>query len=218
MKLKYFLQLIILFLSFLTISSPCLAENLTVNEAEIWAQNKGKEILDILTGDSADKIGKLDDIADNDVDMDYAARFVMGKYWRQMTDEQKQIYLPLFKRYTKSLYQAYSFDLKKGDIDFSIDRALETKNGVDVFCTVLIKAVENNVDDGSKGGIGATFSLAKVGDKIKVRDLKIEESSFLHAYRERFYKMIHEDNDDEIDWFLEMLEEIVVDSEEKLNM
>ena len=46
-----------------------------------------------------------------------------------------------------------------------------------------------------------------------VRDLKIGESSLLIAYRERFYKMIHQDNDDEIDWFLEDLESITEDKE-----
>lgn len=216
MKLKHFLQLIILFLLFWGFCLPCSAENLTTAEAQKWAENKGQEILNILTDNSLeDKFVKLDEIADNDVDLDYAARFVVGKYWKQMTDEQKQKYLPLFKRYTKSIYKSYSLDMNEGDVEYSVDKALPTKFGVDVFCSIKIKAVEENVDDKSKGGIKAVFSLAKVDGKIKVRDLKIEESSFLHAYRERFYKMIHEDNEDEIDWFLETLEEIVRDNEEK---
>ena len=57
------------------------------------------------------------------------------------------------------------------------------------------------------------FSLTKQNNKIMVRDLKIGESSLLIAYRERFYKMIHQDNDDEIDWFLEDLESITEDKE-----
>ena len=48
-----------------------------------------------------------------------------------------------------------------------------------------------------------------------VRDLKIGESSLLIAYRERFNKMIHDDNDDEIEWFLEDLENITADKEEE---
>lgn len=215
MKLKYFLQLIILFLLFFGFSLPCKADNLTQQEAQIWAENKGREILDVLSGDDIDdKFEKLDEIADNDIDLDYAGRFVVGKYWRQMSEEQKQKYIPLFKRYTKSLYKSYDTDLNDGDVTYSVDKALTTKNGVDVFCTVKINEVEKKVDDDSKGGIKAVFSLVKVDNRIKVRDLKIEESSFLRAYRERFYKMIHEDNEDEIDWFLEDLEAIVRDNEE----
>ena len=216
MKLKYFLRLIILFLLFCSISSPCFAQNLSAEEAENWALNKGHEILNILTtARGEDKFAKLDEIADNDVDLDYAAKFVVGKYWRQMSEEQKQKYLPLFKRYTKSLYKSYSLDLREGDVDFTVDKVLTNPEGADVYCSVKVKMIEQNVDDKSKGGVKAIFSLVKIDGRIKVRDLKIEESSFLNAYRDRFYKMIHEDSDDEIDWFLEDLETIVEDNEEK---
>ena len=214
MKLKSFLQLIILFLLSFAFINICRAESIQVQEAQNWAESKGHEILGILTSeDSGDKLAKLDEIIDNDVDLDYAARYVVGKYWKLMTDEQKNIYLPLFYRYTKGIYKSYSVDLKEGDVDFIVDKALPTKVGADVFCTVKINAVEQKVDDASKGGVKAIFSLVKIDGHIKVRDLKIEESSLLRAYRERFYKMIHEDNEDEIDWFLESLEEIVQDNE-----
>lgn len=214
MKLKCFLQLIILFLLSFVFCDICYAESIQMQEAQNWAESKGQEILGILTAEAdEDKFIKLDEIIDNDVDLDYAARYVVGKYWRLMTDEQKKTYLPLFRRYTKGLYKSYSVDLKKGDVDFSVDKALPTKTGADVFCTVKINAVEQKVDDESKGGVKAIFSLVKVDGHIKVRDLKIEESSLLRAYRERFYKMIHEDNEDEIDWFLESLEDIVQDNE-----
>ena len=225
MKIKYFLQLIILFLSFFVFILPCTAEEatvddahnygLSVDEAQDWAESKGQEILDILTGDSEDKFTKLDEIADNDVDLKHAARFVIGKYWKQMSEEQKQKYLSLFNRYSKSLYKSYSPNIQKGEITFSVDKAVMTKIGVAVYCTVKIKKVEEKVDEASKGGVKVIFSLVKYDGKIKVRDLKIEESSFLQAYRERFYKMIHEDSEDDIDWFLEDLEAIVRDNENK---
>ena len=46
-----------------------------------------------------------------------------------------------------------------------------------------------------------------------MRDLKVDESSLLLSFRERFYKMIHQDNDDEISWFLEDLATITADAE-----
>lgn len=218
MKLKHFLQLIIPFLLFWGFSLPCMADNITSEEAKNWAENKGHEILDIITGDDLyTKMDQIDNIVQNDIDLDYAAKFVMGKYWRQMSEEQKQKYIPLFKRYTKSLYKSYQFDIKKGAVDFSVDKALPTKIGADVYCTVTINTVEKNIDDKYKGGIKVIFLLVKVDNRIKVRDMKIEESSFLHSYRERFYKMVHEDNEDEIDWFLETLEEITNDNEENFD-
>ena len=215
MKLKHFLQLIILFLLFWGFCFPCLADNLSADEAKIWAENKGREILDVITGDNIyTKMDQIDNIVQNDVDLDYAAKFVMGKYWRQMSEDQKQRYIPLFKRYTESLYKSYQFDIKKGAIDFSVDKALPSKIGADVYCTIKVNSVEENVDEEHKGGVKVIFVLVKVDGRIKVRDMKIEESSFLRSYRERFYKMIHEDNEDEIDWFLDTLEEIANDNEE----
>lgn len=217
MKIKYFLQLIIPFLLFFAFCASCRAENMTAVEAQTWAENKGYEILDILTGNDEDKFIKLDKIADNDVDLEYAARFVVGKYWRQMTEKQKELYLSLFNRYSKSLYKSYSPDLQEGEITFEVDKALTTPVGADVYCTVKVKKVEEKVDETSQGGIKVIFSLVKVEERIKVRDMKIEESSFLRAYRERFYKMIHEDCEDDIEWFLEDLEAIVLDNEEKID-
>ena len=55
-----------------------------------------------------------------------------------------------------------------------------------------------------------------------VQDMKIQESSMLLSFRDRFNKMIQVDSDGEIDWFLEDLEVIVSDNErenqEKLEM
>ncbi|MBR1904408.1 MAG: hypothetical protein IJ824_04450, partial [Alphaproteobacteria bacterium] len=50
---------------------------------------------------------------------------------------------------------------------------------------------------------------------VQVRDLKVEESSLLLSYRDRFYKMIHEDSDDDMTWFLEDLTALTQDTEEK---
>ena len=81
----------------------------------------------------------------------------------------------------------------------------------DVFCSINLTNKEQNTKEKAK--INVIFSLTNQNNKIMVRDLKIGESSLLVAYRERFYKMIHQDNDDEIDWFLEDLESITEDKE-----
>lgn len=216
MKLKYFLQLIILFFGFFMLTPVAKAETFTVAEAQEWAQNKGKELLDILTSEGGEeKYERLDSLLQNDIDLNYAAKFVVGKYWRQMSEEQQKRYLELFDGYAKTVYRSYSLNLRKGDIDFSVEKALADKKGVDVYCVVIINALEKKVNDESKGGVKVIFSLVKNDGKVKVRDMKIEELSFLNSYRERFYKMIHEDNEDEIEWFLESLEEIVRDNDEK---
>lgn len=216
MKLKYLLRFALVFFMTILGATAGYAEDFTVAEAQTWTDGKGKEILEIMTSEkSAEKLQKLDSLLLNDVDLDYAARFVVGKYWRKMTPEQQEKYIPLFKRYTSALYKGYPLDLDKGDVTYTVDKVITDKDSQFVHCTIFIKQLEKNVDDASKGGVKVVFRLVKNNGKIQVRDLQITESSFLHAYRERFYKMIYEDNDEEIEWFLEDLQQLTDDMEEK---
>ena len=58
--------------------------------ARQWALDKGEEILKILSSKDLEyKYSELDKILYEDIDLDHAARFVVGRYWRQMSDEQK---------------------------------------------------------------------------------------------------------------------------------
>ena len=192
------------------------AAALTPPQAEQWAQNKGQEILQILSDkNNTDKYEQLDKILKEDIDLDFAARFVLGKYWRQMTDAQKEQYVPLFKRYVAALYKSVPLNIDTDDIHFTIDKVVETPKGMEVWCTIQIKKIEQAADQQSKGGIKVLFTLVENNAHIQVRDLKVEESSLLISYRDRFYKMIHQDSDDELEWFLEDFEALVQDTEQK---
>ena len=180
--------------------------------ARQWALDKGEEILKILSSKDLEyKYSELDKILYEDIDLDHAARFVVGRYWRQMSDEQKAKYVPLFKRYTAALYKSFPLDVPQDSIGYEIIKIQPNQDFFDVFCTINLNNKGQNEKEKAK--INVIFSLTKHNNKIMVRDLKIGESSLLIAYRERFYKMIHQDNDDEIDWFLEDLESITEDKE-----
>jgi ABC-type transporter MlaC component len=215
MKIKSFLQLIILFFGIFCYSADNAAA-LTPVQAKSWAEQKGEQILQILSApSSAQKYAELDTILAQDIDLDHAAKFVVGKYWRQMTPEQQTEYIPLFKRYVSALYKSVPLDIQTDSIHFQIDKAVETPNGIEVHCTIFAEQLEKALDEKSKGGIKVLFILTDANNHIQVRDLKVAESSMLRSYRDRFYKMIHEDSDDDITWFLEDLTAITQDTEEK---
>ena len=203
MKIKSFLQLIILFFGIFCYSADNAAA-LTPVQAKSWAEQKGEQILQILSApSSAQKYAELDTILAQDIDLDHAAKFVVGKYWRQMTPEQQTEYVPLFKRYVSALYKSVPLDIQTDSIHFQIDKAVETPNGIEVHCTIFAEQLEK------------AFILTDANNHIQVRDLKVAESSMLRSYRDRFYKMIHEDSDDDITWFLEDLTAVTQDTEEK---
>lgn len=214
MKRKSFLQLIILFLSvFFSVNAQAA---ISEKEAKDWALQKGEQIIQILgRPTSEEKFAALDKILYEDIDLEHAAKFVVGRYWRQMTPQQQQTYVLLFKRYVSSLYKAYPLDLKIGDISYTVDKVLPNKDTMEVWCTIKLSALEDKLDKSSQGGFQVLFVLVQNDGRLQVRDLKISESSLLLSFRDRFVKMIHVDSDDEIDWFLEDLEAIVRDNEQK---
>lgn len=206
MKIKYFLRLIILFLLVLL---PFGSANAVLNTttAQNWASEKGEQILHILAQPtSAEKYASLDKILTQDVDLDHAARFAVGKYWKKMTPAQQEQYVQLFERYIAILYRDYPLEIPAGSVQFAIDKTIMDKNKAFVWCRIFLLAPQDSTED--KTTFKVLFVLAENNKRIQVQDLKVEESSLLMAFRDRFYKMIHQDNDDEIEWFLEDLSAI----------
>ena len=209
MKSNFFLQLIIFtFLLFSPLEVK--AESLTAREAETWAQDKGEKLLKAF---SETDIGKryelLDDMLLNYVDLDYISQFVIGKYWRQMTPEQKNVYQPLFKRYALSVYKSFPLNFNSEKIHYQILRARIEPNYANVSAKVQLDAAD--VPEGMQD-ILVEFRLNKKQGKIRIVDLKLGESSLILSYRGRFYQMLAQ-NDGDIDWFLEDLETVTSSTE-----
>ena len=147
----------------------------------------------------------------NDIDLDYVGKFVVGKYWRQMSKEQQARYIPLFKRYSLSLYKGFplNFDF---DIDFKVTNVKTEKNYTDINTLITLDGEQQNPQN--QNSFLVSFRVHKVDGKLKIIDLKLAESSLILSYRGRFYEMIRE-LDDEMEWFLEDLETITVSAEQQ---
>ena len=214
MKSKIFLQLIIFcFACFVGLASA--AEKINPKEAEAWANQKGRALLDAFSlQDLKSKYAKLDEMFLNDVDLDYIGKFVVGKYWRQMSKEQQERYIPLFKRYSLSLYKGFplNFDF---DIDFKVTNVKTEKNYTDINTLITLDGEPQNTQN--QNSFLVSFRVHKVDGKLKIIDLKLAESSLILSYRGRFYEMIRE-LDDEMEWFLEDLETITVSAEQQNQM
>ena len=69
--------------------APALASTVAVDsqEAKIWANTKGQELLQALSeSDPISKYSKLDKMLTEDVNLDYISKFVIGKYARLMAE------------------------------------------------------------------------------------------------------------------------------------
>lgn len=73
----------------------------SVEEVKIFVQDVADSTLAVIQKDidSAEKEKELEAIFVDAVDTDWLARFAMGRYYRQLTDEQKTTYRDMYKRY-----------------------------------------------------------------------------------------------------------------------
>ena len=176
-------------------------------DARDWTNSKGKELLQTLAEpDLIVKYSKLDKMMTEYVNLDYVAKFVIGKYGKIMTPEQKERYRGLFQRYVLSLYKQFNLTIEEGSIKFSIDSVTEHPRFTTVQCTVDPGDVLKNIKIEK---IPVKFKLIRgVSDTIQAVDLEISEVSMVIEYRKRFYQMIKEEEED-INWFLDRFDDKV---------
>lgn len=201
MKSNFFLYFI-LFCGILVLSMPIRAENIAPKEAEEFAFAKGNELLEVFAiDDYEEKYEKLDNLLLEYVDLDYIAKFVIAKYWREMDAAQQKRYLELFKNYALNLYKGFPLNFKD-KVSFSILGSEKVNDDTLVNAEIVLALDEEDTK------VNAAFRLCKKNGKILMRDIKIGENSFILAYRQRFQEMMKE-ADEDVNWFMEDFEALV---------
>lgn len=207
MKSNKILQLIVIVLSLL-LSKESLAQTISNAEAVSWAEEKGNLLLSTFSEKNIDKkYAALDEIFLKHIDLDYVSKFVVGKYWRTMTPAQKIRYQDLFKRYSLGQYKNFPLDFAE-KIKFKVTQASNDKEYTIVSALIDLGLEENGVNK----NILVEFRMHRTVKGIQIVDIKIAESSLILSYRNRFYEMIA-NNDNDIEWFLEDLEMLTVSAE-----
>jgi len=204
---------VLFFCSFLLCNSA-FSQNVAIksSDATSWANQKGNELIQTLgMSNIKQKYSKLDRMMTEDVNLDYVSNFVIRKYARKMDKEQKAKYSQLFKRYVLSIYKQFNLKFNSDNIGFSVDKVVEHPKFTTVTCSVdaskLVKEVELEK-------IPVEFKLIRgKKNKIQAVDVAISNVSMVIEYRKKFYQMIM-DEGEEIDWFLEKLEDKTIANEE----
>ncbi len=208
MKSNIFLRVIIGCLMLLA-THVCRAADLSEKEALDFAATKGKELLMAFQEPNLSKrYETLDNMALTYIDIDYISQFVMGKYWRQMTQEQRLRYKDVFKRYGLAFYKTLPLDFAK-NLTYDISGAQAEGKFVNVAATVHVSLGQESQS------VMLVFRLHRVNGIVKAVDVKVAESSMLLAYRGKFYEMLAQ-TDGEIEWFLEDLEDLTFSMEQNL--
>lgn len=204
----------LLILCFLLPSAWATPVAVTSTEAQVWANDKGQELLSTLSeANPAIKYQKLDKMMNEDVNLDYISRFVIGKYGKLMDTDQKKRYDDLFRRYALSTYKRFDLSLAIGNINFTIDNITEHARFTTVSCIVDPGKILKNAEIQK---IPVKFKLIRgTNNKIQAVDVEISEVSMVIEYRKRFYQMI-KDEDEDINWFLDKFDDTVKANEKQI--
>lgn len=195
MKLiKFLCALAILFVW----NSPA-KSNVSVDDAEKFIRGLSVSATHILNDENLsekDRAVRFQNIVHNSFAVDNISRFVVGRYWRSMTKEQKSEYQTLFLEW---VVMNYSIKLN-GYTDRSIVvvKSMDVGNNKDVFITTNIISLNSEPD------IRVDWRVRNYNGRYKIIDIVIEGTSMLITQKSEFESVIRRQG---IDGFIDSLKE-----------
>jgi len=191
-------KIIILVLSFSFISTFVFAN---FEAEEKFVSNFADNAISILGNESLDinqKNLQFTDLVMSSIDMNLISKFVLSKYWKIASQEQRDVYIKAFEEYFISSY-ANKLDQYSGEkiVIVSSDAAKKF---------VIVKS--NIVRDGADTlKIELDWRLLTRDGQTKIIDLSIEGISLIVAQREEFQSYLS-NNDGDLDALINKLRSI----------
>ena len=168
---------------------------------EKFVSNFADNAISILSNESLDASQKniqFTELVMSSIDMNLISKFVLSKYWKLATDDQKKAYLAAFKQYFISSY-ANKLDQYSGEKVIIV-----SSNAAKKF--VIVKS--NIVRDGTDTlKIELDWRLLTRDGQTKIIDLSIEGISLIIAQREEFQSFLA-NNDNSLDALINKLKSI----------
>ena len=191
-------KILILALFISSINSFALA---SFEAEEKFVSNFADNAISILSNDSLDASQKniqFTELVMSSIDMNLISKFVLSKYWKLATDDQKKAYQVAFKQYFISSY-ANKLDQYSGE-----KVVIVSSNAAKKF--VIVKS--NIVRDGTDTlKIELDWRLLTRDSQTKIIDLSIEGISLIIAQREEFQSFLA-NNDNSLDALINKLNSI----------
>ena len=191
-------KILILALFISTINSFAFA---SFEAEEKFVSNFADNAISILSNESlngSQKNIQFTELVMSSIDMNLISKFVLSKYWKLATDDQKKAYLEAFKQYFISSY-ANKLDQYSGEKVIIV-----SSNAAKKF--VIVKS--NIVRDGTDTlKIELDWRLLTRDGQTKIIDLSIEGISLIIAQREEFQSFLA-NNDNSLDALINKLNSI----------
>lgn len=154
-------------------------------EYSSFVNNLGKQALAVITGNGSkeQKNQELEKLFSQNVDIDWIGRFVLGRYFKTATDEQKQLYMNNYRNFIVTHYTSNFSEFT--DANFEVTRVTGADDGGHIV-TMRIKRPQ--AED-----IIVDYSVKKdAAGGLKVYDITVEGVSMITTQRSDFNAVIQE--------------------------
>lgn len=199
MKKQFSLASLFLLLTALCFFAPsAMAYAATEKQAAGYVSAMGEKAIDIIKNKSItkkDKATALESIFNDSVDFPWVARFVMGRFWRDATPDQRTRYTALYQRFLVLHYSSLFSDYTGGSFKILYARA----EGDDEF------TVGMQIQAGSESGepVMIDYKIRAEDNKFKIFDVTIEGVSMLSTQRSEFASIL---NSKGVDYLIDQLQ------------
>lgn len=158
------------------------AQDKTAQEARDYADNLGKQVLTIVQSGTpeAQKLSQLQQMFVTHVDIPWVGRFVLGRFWRQATEEQRARYLDAYAKFVTEHYTSHFTDYAGGG--YTITGAREEGEGQ--------FTVNMRLEPAGKQPILVNYRLRTESGQFKVFDIIIEGVSLITTQRSEFASVV----------------------------
>ena len=194
---------LVIFFSFFFISSPTKQSFnyvLAVDDPGSYVMEMTTEAINTLTDNSTsqnEKESQFGKLFDKNFDVPSISRFVLGKYWKQASLDQKKKFIKAFRNYVVKTYSS-RFNEYSGETLQLVD--FENESNPKIFLVHTILEREN------APVIKVDWRIGKKKDKFVILDIIIEGISLAITQRSEFVSVIDQ-NEGSIDQLILLLKE-----------
>jgi phospholipid transport system substrate-binding protein len=154
------------------------------SDATSFMNDLGARVLKIINDKSTPEASRKEQfrqLGEQAFDIPKISRFVLGRYWRTVTDDQKKQFGDAFKTYMLQVYWS-RFSAYNGET-FKVTANQDEGNGTILVTTQILRA-------SGQPPVSVDWSLAKSGDSFKIEDASLEGVSQAITYRDEFSSII----------------------------
>lgn len=180
----------------------------TEETAMKFSEDLGKDVLAILDKDGASmkqKHAKLEKKFRQVVDVDWVAKFVMGRHFRSLDAAKQKEYMKAYERFVILNYTSNFVDYTSGT-SFKVVRAREDKPGKFYVTTEIVRP--------GKQSVILDYRLRAKGNSFEIYDIIVEGVSLITAQRSEFDSVMAQEN---IDYLIKHLKQKADAAEAKVN-